>query len=225
MRNVEDIYPLSPTQQGLLFHSLYAPEAGVYVQQLSCVFNGKLNVEVFIQCWERAVERHPLLRTSFAWERLEEPLQVVLREVALPSVRQDWRGLSEAQQRERLRDFLREDREQGFDVSGAPLMRVAFIRTGEDACRFVWTSHHLLLDGWSLFLLLEEVFVLYEARCRGEELRLLPVRAYRDYIAWLQQQDLAAAEAFWRRTLKGFDAPTQLRVGKPHGASAGGGDD
>jgi len=218
-RNIEDIYPLSPMQQGMLFHSLYAPETGVYFEQSSYTLRGDLNIPAFERAWQRVIDRHPVLRTAFVWEGLDEPLQVVHRRVELPLEKQDWRGLSEDEQETRLEAFLQADRERGFDLGKAPLIRLTLIRTADDVYHFVWSHHHLLLDGWSQPILVREVFALYEAFQRGQDISLPPVRPYRDYIAWLQRQDIAEAEAFWRRTLKGFTAPTPLTVdvlSRPH---------
>ncbi|HEY7489757.1 MAG TPA: amino acid adenylation domain-containing protein, partial [Candidatus Tectomicrobia bacterium] len=208
-RDLEDIYPLSPMQEGMLFHSLYAPESGVYITQVTCTL-GSLHVTALQDAWQRVVERHPILRTAFIWKGLDRPLQVVRRRVRLPLAQCDWRGLSPSEQTERLQAYLDTDRRRGFELSTAPLMRVALLRIAEDTHQLVWTNHHLLLDGWSTSLLLKEILAFYAAFCGGQDLRLTPSRPYRDYIAWLQQQDLARAEAFWRQFLKGFQAPTLL---------------
>ncbi|HWS55030.1 MAG TPA: condensation domain-containing protein, partial [Pyrinomonadaceae bacterium] len=218
MQNVEDIYTLSPMQQGMLFHALYAPNSGAYVEQITCTFTGELNREAFREAWRRVLELHPILRTAFLWEGLDEPLQVVRQEVELAEDYQDWRALSPAGQQERLKGFLEEEREQGFELARAPLTRYTLIRSGEDAHTFVWMFHHLILDGWSLPLVLRDFFISYAAACRGEEPDAPSPRPFRDYIEWLRQQDLTAAEQFWRRTMEGFTAPTPLGVDR--GANA-----
>src|SRR5262249_34676510 len=109
---IEDIYPLSPMQQGLLFHSLYSEGTGVYVQQMSCTFEGKLNASAFERAWQRIMDRHAILRTAFVWDDLEEPVQVVQRNAALPLDRQDWRSLSDAEQEARLAQLFEDDRRQ-----------------------------------------------------------------------------------------------------------------
>jgi len=211
-RNIKDIYPLSPMQQGMLFHSLYDPESGMYFEQSSWTLRGDLDVPAFERAWRRVVERHSALRTAFLWEELDEPLQVVCRQVELELEEQDWRGFDESEQQSRLEVFLSHDRERGFGLDKAPLMRLALIRLDDNAYHFVWSHHHLLLDGWSQPILFQEVFGFYEAFSQGQDLHLPPPRPYRDYIAWLQQQDGAETEAFWRRTLQGFTAPTPLTV-------------
>ena len=220
-RGIEDIYPLSPTQQGLLFHTLRDPSSGVYVEQMTIRIARRLDVEAFKVAWGEVTSRHPPLRTSFAWAGLDQPLQIVHAGVSLPWVEEDWRGAPAPEQQARVEAFLREDRARGFDLARAPLMHMALFRLSDDAHQFVWTHHHLLLDGWSLPALLKELFALYDAACGGAPAALPPPPPYRDYIAWLAQQDLARAEAFWRQALRGFSAPTPLvvdRLPAPAGA-------
>ena len=209
---IEDLYPASPVQQGMLFHTLHAPESGVYVEQLGLVIEETLDVAAFEQAWQQLVDRHAILRTAFVWRDTEVPLQVVHTRVTLSWERQDWRELSPAGQRSRWEAFLAADRRRSFAVAAAPLLRLALIRLGERSYRFLWTHHHVLLDGWSNAILLREVFRFYEAACRREPLQLAPPHPFREYIAWLERQDMAAAEELWRRNLAGFSAPTPLGV-------------
>ena len=209
---VEDLYPLTPTQRGMLFHTLYAPQSGVYFQQEGFRLRGAFDLAAFRRAWERVLERHPVLRTAIVWEGIDEPVQVVFRQVRLPLEQHDWRATPPAEQRARLERFMEADRERGFDPLVAPLMRLALIRLADDAHEFIWSRHHLLLDGWSVSLVLKEVFVCYAAFRQGREPPLEQPRPYRNYLAWLQQQDVARAEAFWRATLAGFRVPTPLGV-------------
>jgi amino acid adenylation domain-containing protein len=209
---IENIYPLSPVQQGMLFHTLLAPGSGVYLQQRSCTLHGPLDVTQFRKAWERVVQRHAVLRTAFSWEHRVEPFQVVYRQVGFPWEQHDWRGLAEPEQAEQLETLLARDREQGFDLARAPLTRLILIQLADDVHQFIWSHHHLLLDGWSLGLVLKEVLTDYEALCRGQLPDQIGRRPYADYIAWLGQQDVTQAETFWRQTLKGFRTPTPLGV-------------
>src|ERR1041385_769363 len=214
-QSIEDVYPLSPMQQGMLFSSLYAPDSGVYFTQVLCSLRGPLNVPALDTAWAKVLERHSILRTAFIWEGMDEPLQVVQRQVKFPLDQYDWTSIPEGELRQRLEVFLKEDRRRGFNLSKAPLMRFILIRTGEDSYQFIWCYHHLLIDGWCHVIILREVFAYYEALRQGQPLELKPVRPYRDYIAWLQQQDRAAAEAYWREHLRGFTTPTPLGIDRP----------
>jgi NRPS condensation-like uncharacterized protein len=214
LRNVEDAYELSPLQQGLLFHSLYAPESGVYVLQNEWLLRGEINLKAFEQAWQQAVNRHSVLRTCFLWEDLNKPLQVVRQSVKLRIAIEDWSELSDSEQQARLVGFLKADRRQGFELSRAPLLRLALLRLDDEHHRLIWSTHHLLLDGWSGPLILKEVFILYRGLCRNEPVQLAPVRPYRDYIFWLQSQSLEKAERYWREKLRGFRSPTTLALGR-----------
>ncbi|MBN3897944.1 MAG: amino acid adenylation domain-containing protein [Nostoc sp. NOS(2021)] len=210
MNNIDDLYELSPMQQGMLFHTLYAPESEVYFEQLLCILQGELNFPAFEQAWQQVVARHPVLRSSFYWEEIEKPLQMVSKQVDLPWVKLDWRHLTADEQQQYIGDFLLGDRQKGFELDVAPLMRFTVIQLEDYTYQFIWSHHHILFDGWSMQIVLKEVLAFYEAHQRGEHLRLIPSRPYREYINWLQQQDIAQAEDFWQKKLQGFEASTLL---------------
>ncbi len=218
----EERYPLSPLQHGLLFHVLLEPGTEAYFEQRSWTLTGALDAHALRQAWALVLERHPALRTDFQWEGLEEPLQVVRTGVSLPWSELDWRGVPAGERPHRLESFLREDRARGFDLTRAPLLRFTLIQLEEQAHRFVWSFHHLLLDGWSLARVLSEVLEAYAALVRGEAWR--PPRApdFRSYIEWLGRRRPERDEAFWRELLAGVDAPTPLpgegESGAVHGA-------
>ena len=214
-KEVADIYPVSPMQGGLLFHSLYDPSSAVYFETLSCRLVGPLDVDAFEQAWRSLVERHAVLRTAFVGQELETPLQVVLRHAELPFERHDWRAVPPPEQEERFLALQQADRARGFDFSKPPLMRLSLVRLGDQEHRLILSNHHVLFDGWSRQVLLNEIFASYDALSRHEPVRVEPVRPYRDYIAWLRRQDLGKAEAYWRGRLAGFEAPTPLGVDRP----------
>ena len=219
MKNVENIYPLTPMQQGMLFHTVYAPDSDVYRVQVIATMRGHLNVSALKQAWKFAVQRHAVLRTGLMWENLDEPLQIVRKQVEVPWEESDWSKLGPSDQEARLADFLRADRNSSLKLSKAPVMRLLLLHLADDTHKLIWTTHHVLIDGWSVSLLFREVFVAYEAINEGREPGFEPTRPFSDYVSWLQQQDLSAAESFWRETLKGFTAPTQ--IGVKHGDAAG----
>lgn len=210
LENTEDFYPLSPLQEGMLFHALYSPDGGEYISQISCVMRGDLNVMAFKQALHQVVQRHAALRTFFLWEGIKQPVQVVQKHLDLLWEDLDWRGLSREVHIEQLAAYLVREQTRGFDLSRAPLMRLALIRMSDDEYQFVWTYHHILLDGWSGTLVSRDIISFYRALSRDEDLQLPKPRPYRDYIAWLQQQDLASAEKYWREALKGFTTATPL---------------
>ncbi|MCF4968894.1 non-ribosomal peptide synthetase [Nostoc sp. CMAA1605] len=214
-RNIEDIYPLSPMQAGMLFESLYAPDSPTYFEQSIYNLSGQLNLSAFEQAWQQVIARHSILRTGFVWEQLPQPLQVVYRQVDVKLQTYDWRHLSAQQQQQKIESLLQSQRHQGFQLSTAPLMHLSLIQLSADSYQFVWNFHHLLLDGWSVPVIFQDLLYFYRAILQGETQTIPPVLSYRNYIAWLQQQDLTKAQEFWRQKLQGFTAPTPLTVDKP----------
>jgi amino acid adenylation domain-containing protein len=200
---IEDVYPLAPAQEGMLFHSLEAPGSGLYVNQLRVDVEG-LDPERLARAWRAMVERHPALRTGFLWRAgMGRPLQLVFEEAEPPVERLDWRGLKDLERR--LDEYAREELARGFDWLRPPLARLGLIRTGGDRHHLVWTRHHILLDGWSDSRLIGEWLQHYA----GETLPP-PGPGYGHYLRWLERQDAGAAEAFWKSELAGQEGPTLL---------------
>lgn len=219
-KDIESIYPLSPTQEGIIFHTLYEPESTIYFEQFQLTIHGNLDQGIFERAWQLLVERHSALRTLFVWKNRKQSVQVVRKKVNLPWCNLDWRMFPQQEQEIRLNSFLDSDRKQGFELDKAPLMRFTLIRVADESYEFVWSFHHLLVDGWSWPIIFKELFALYESIQNGQQLYLAPSRPYRDYINWLQQQDLAGAKVFWQQNLEGFTAPTPLIVERAIGQSS-----
>jgi amino acid adenylation domain-containing protein len=207
---IEDSYVLTPMQEAMLFQSLFAPHAGMYVRQMIFSMRESINLLALKRAWQAVIQRHGSLRTKLRWENLEVPVQEVLREVEVPFDSQDWRGASPAEQQRRLEQFLALDRRRGFSLTEAPLIRLALIRFGNEDYRLIWTFHHVISDGRSDVLVSKEVFAHYEAFCEGKELQLPDAPSYRNYGAGLRQQDTSLQESFWRRRLSGFTTPTYI---------------
>ena len=202
-------------QQGMLFHSLYAPDSGVYIIEMSFEIHGKLNVAEFEQAWQIAIDKHPVLRTAFVWEKVEKPLQVVGRKVKLPITVINWLSLEKSTQNQELEELLQNQRKKGFNLSKAPLMRLLLIHKQPHIYQFIWIYHHILLDGWSIPFVLQDVLASYSAISKAESVLNRPFnkfRPYKDYIVWLLSQNLSEAEQFWRKNLAGFLAPIPFQV-------------
>ena len=209
---VEDIYPLSPLQAGLLFHTLLEPNSGIYFEQLTCELHGTLDEAAFARTWKLLAERHSILRTAFVWKGQREPVQVVHVTLELPWHKEDWRGVDAQLHAGKLAAFLAEDRRRGFELNRAPLMRIATIRLADNLWQLVSSHHHILLDGWSFPLLLREFGDAYRAFCAGTGPNLAPARPYSSYVAWLKKRDSAKAETFWRGQMRGFTSPTPISI-------------
>ncbi|MFD7192945.1 amino acid adenylation domain-containing protein, partial [Streptomyces sp. NPDC059914] len=209
-RDVEDIYPLTPMQSGMLFHTLAEPDSGAYFEQMSFRMDGVAEPELLEKAWQHVTDHLEILRGAVVWEQVEQPLLVVRRNVVQPVRHLDWRLLSGDEQDRALARHLAEDRELGIDLSAAPMVRIAVARTSDTSVRVVRTSHHVLLDGWSTFQMLDELTRAYRALLAGERPALPSRRPFGTYVEWLQGQDLTEAEAYWRGLLDGFDQPTAL---------------
>ncbi|HSS48019.1 MAG TPA: condensation domain-containing protein, partial [Thermoanaerobaculia bacterium] len=207
---IEDIYPLSPLQQGILFHALLAPQADVYLRQVSYQIDSQLDVSAFERAWQATVDRHGVLRSCFVWEKRDEPQQVVFRKVKVPFERCNLRGLAPDERQRRVEDLLAAERGHPFKLSKAPLLRVTLAELSADRFRCVFTYHHLVLDGWSLARVLGEVAELYHGFSQQRPVDLPPSRPFADYVAWVRRQDMAATEAFFREHLRGFSTPTPV---------------
>ncbi len=207
---VEDVYPLTPLQEGLLFHTLLAPSGGAYHDQFSAILRGPLDPDTLARAWRSVAANHAIFRTAFAWQTGKAPLQVVGRRAETPFVTLDWREADAATQAARRAQLMADDVRQGFDPSKAPLTRITLVRL-EDATWFLlWSRHHLLLDGWSVSLVLREWLTTYQALLTGNPAPLSSAPPFRNYLGWLQKQDGARAEAFWRRELGDLSQPTPL---------------
>src|SRR5262249_19606998 len=189
--------------------TLYQPESQMGMEQMHCRLEGVLDLAALKHAWQQVLARHSVLRTAFAWQGLTQMLQIVQSEVELPWVYHDWRDRASEQQQQ-LEAFLAADSARGFDPAVAPLLRCTLLQLDDQVYYFVWSYHHLLFDGWSMPLLLQELFTLYDSHRQNVEAALPPTRPYRDYLAWLGQQELAEAESYWRAQLKGFTTPTPL---------------
>ena len=215
---LEEVLPLTPLQEGLLFHALYDTQGlDLYTVQIVLELEGPLDSEVLRVAAEALLERHANLRASFVHEGLSRPVQVIRAEVALPWSEVDLSGLGAGQCEERLGQLLAQERSVRFELGRGPLVRFSLIRLGANRHRLLLSNHHLLMDGWSLPVLVRELFELYKHGGRSGALgRVTP---YRDYLGWIAGQDRQGARAAWQRALEGLEEPTRLAAAEP-GAGA-----
>ncbi|WP_424893165.1 amino acid adenylation domain-containing protein [Streptomyces sp. XH2] len=210
--DLEEILPLSPLQEGLLFHSAFDDQLpDVYTVQLVLGLQGQLNAAALQSAAAALLRRHANLRAGFRQEDADHPVQVIPREVALPWREVDLSGRSDQDSEPELARLLTEDRARRFDPARPPLLRFTLIRTGPAHHRLVFTHHHLLLDGWSLPILMRELFALYtQSSGSGDGTALPSPVPYRNYLTWLVSRDRDAAEKAWREALTGIEEPTLL---------------
>ncbi|MFJ9034843.1 amino acid adenylation domain-containing protein, partial [Streptomyces sp. NPDC102274] len=217
-RDIEDVYPLTPLQSGMLFHSLNAPGSAAYLEQFTFVMDGVADLDALARAWQRVVDASDALRVSIAWEGLSEPVQIVHRRAEIPVTRVDWTGRSEAERSELLAALVAEDRAAaGLDPGSAPLTRVTLARLPGERVQVLWSFHHMLLDGWSSAAVLSDVAVEYAAQYAAlvsegaPRPADRPVRGtFREHLRWLAGRDQEAGREFWRSRLAGFEEPSAL---------------
>ncbi|MGY1433609.1 non-ribosomal peptide synthetase [Streptomyces reniochalinae] len=209
LEDAQDIYPLVPLQQGMLFHARLAPGEHTYTEQQ--VYRAPAgDTRHLEEAFSQVAERHAALRTTFAWRKLSEPVQIVHRHAPLDVRHRDLSTLEGEERDAAWEALLREDLEEGFSLSRTPPVRVTLVRTEEPRPRVVLSFHHLLMDGWSVAVLLDEVRTAYSARLRGQPCALPPAVPYRRFVEWTRGQDPGAAEDFWRKELAGLRRPGRL---------------
>ncbi|NQZ08155.1 MAG: amino acid adenylation domain-containing protein [Algicola sp.] len=215
---LEDIYPATPMQQGLLFHS--AMDNDAYVTQLMLNLydtkeggldcEGDLDSANYQMAWQQVVARHASLRTAFASDDSGVMQQLVFSSAQLPWHQQDLSELTPEQQNQTIESYRLEDKQQGFDTTEAPLMRFGLWSLGEGRWQVLWSHHHALIDGWCLPIILAQVNQTYQALQANMPLQLPLTKPYRDHVAWLQSRDIQTAQDFWQKQLSGIEAPTPL---------------
>ena len=213
--DVEDIYPLTPLQAGMLFHSLVDPDSGAYVDQVRLTLDGVPDPDALAEAFRQVADRTPVLRTRLVWDGVDEPVQVVHRHVDLAITHHDLRPLTDDARAAVLGELLARDRADRLDPAHAPLTRLAIVRTGDDRVELVWSTHHVLLDGWSTGQVFAEVVAHHAAISRGLPAAVPARRPFRDYLTWLAAQDTDAADTYWRTVLAGFDTPTTIPYDRP----------
>ncbi|MBU7319853.1 amino acid adenylation domain-containing protein, partial [Paenibacillus oleatilyticus] len=210
MGELENVYTLTPMQKGMLFHNLMDSESGAYFEQVTFDLQGSFDVGAFSKSLDLLVQRHEALRTNFISGWKDEPVQIVFRDRGCELHYEDVSGLPEAEREKFAADFAALDKAKGFDLAQDSLMRVAILRTGDQAHHFIWSHHHILMDGWCMFSMIKEVFDSYFAFYEQRQPELAPVTPFAQYIEWLEKQDTNAASSYWSDYLAGYDQQTLL---------------
>ncbi|MGG1696739.1 non-ribosomal peptide synthetase [Bacillus zhangzhouensis] len=208
---VQDMYYLSPMQEGMLFHTLHHQEKGFYVEQMDMNVKGTLRHDLLEKSMNIIVERYDIFRTVFLHEKVKRPVQVVLKKRPFTLDVVDMQDLSEDEQLVRIEAFKQKDQLRGFDLSKDSLMRASVFKTGPASYRWIWSYHHILLDGWCFGLVVQELFAIYHALLHDLPYKLEPVKPYKEYIQWLEKQDKQASLQYWQQSLAGFDGQSTFK--------------
>jgi amino acid adenylation domain-containing protein/non-ribosomal peptide synthase protein (TIGR01720 family) len=210
MAQVEDIYPLSSMQQGLLMHTLLEPNSGIYFMQDRYCIDSEIDLPRFRSAWQEVIQRHDALRASFDLDQQGDMLQIIHRHAPLRLDYLDWSARPLDQHEADLQRLLEQERQQGFDLLVRPPFSLRLIRRAPQQYWFILSNHHILIDAWCRSLLLQDFFALYQGKPIAP-----PAARYRDFIAWLQEQGEEAALQAWREELQGVEQPTWLPYDRP----------
>ncbi|QHZ48658.1 non-ribosomal peptide synthetase [Bacillus sp. NSP9.1] len=209
--HVQDIYYLSPMQEGMLFHTLLHPGQGFYIEQISMQVKGSFQKEILEKSMNVIIDRYDIFRSVFVHEKMKRPVQVVLKQRTFAVQEIDLSGLSEKEQNEKIEEYKQKDKEKGFQLAKDIPMRTAIFKKGTDHYEWVWSYHHILLDGWCFGVVVQELFKVYNALRDNKPYSLPPVKPYKEYIKWLEQQDKQTSLAYWQTYLDGFEGQTTFR--------------
>ncbi|MGE7991997.1 non-ribosomal peptide synthetase [Pseudomonas sp. NPDC089554] len=212
---IEDVYPLTPMQEGLLLHTLLEPGTGIYYMQDRYRINSALDPQRFTAAWQAVVARHEALRASFSWNAGEAMLQIIHKPGNTPVDYQDWRELDDTAQEARLQALHKAEREAGFELLREAPFHLRLVRVADERYWFMMSNHHILIDAWCRSLLMNDFFELYQALGEGRQAQLPVPPRYRDYIGWLQRQDLNEARGWWQANLAGFERATAIPSDRP----------
>jgi hypothetical protein len=210
----EKIYALAPLQEGLLFHALHDTGSDQYCVQMEWLYEGNLDVAALKAAWSDLINQHDILRTRFEWNSLECPIQMVQNTVALPWFDSDLSDMSESDQAQSIASYLEKDRFTGFDLTKPCAMRLHLLKLSVNRHQFIWTNHHILLDGWCLPILMGQLEHFYQGHVSGSSAAVQQGIPYERYINWIESKNKREAEDFWRSQLSPIESATNPGIQK-----------
>ena len=211
--NIEDILPLTPMQESMLFQYLKSPQSEAYFEQLCLTLHGQIQSEVFRQAWEFVAETNEILRTVFRWDKLEQPIQVVLKKKDIPIRECDFTSFDHPQIQEMIAQVRDQDREEKIDLRTAPF-RITLCKSEDEVFEMIISNHHILYDGWSNGILLDEFIEAYNRFFEGAIPNRPQKNQFKDFIKWQREQDKEGQQQYWGKYLQGFDTRTPLPLAR-----------
>jgi amino acid adenylation domain-containing protein len=206
--NVEDVYSLSPLQEGMLFHHILEEISTAYFVQTAVTLNGEVDVELLELTFNKIIERYDILRTIFTYKKTKKPRQVVLKQGKIDVLFMDISHLGESESRDFTARFRQKDERRGFDLTSEIPMRISLLKIGPSRFILVWSFHHIVMDGWCQGIIFKDVMAIYGALRSGESVHLKSVTPYKEYILWLEKQDRETGLNYWKIYLEGKEQQT-----------------
>ena len=208
-KNIEDILPLTPIQEGMLFHYLKNPEGDHYFEQLSLNMSGEIDPEIMKMAWDYVRETNEALRTVFRWDKLERPIQIILKNHDIPFEYHDLTRLENASKMVQISEIKRRNIREGINITKTPL-RVALFKLHKNKYQLVISNHHIIYDGWSSGIVLSELFEVYKNIIQGTLSKKIDKPKFKEFIRW--NQNIEVQRNYWKQYLKGIDTSTKLPI-------------
>ena len=205
---IEKIYPLNNMQQGMLFHSLKDTNSNAYTEQLVISLEGKVDLDVITDLFNKVINKHEVLRSLFEYEICSNYKQVVMEKVHVDINYHDVRENVDKEQW--LDEFISEDRNNGFNLAKELPTRISLIRIKDNSYKIVWTHHHIILDGWSVGIILEDIFDVYKHIKVDKNYLVESKNNYEEYIKWLNSQDKEEGIEYWAKYLEGYNREVMI---------------
>ncbi|MDQ1352897.1 MAG: tyrocidine synthetase, partial [Acidobacteriota bacterium] len=211
-KDIENILSLTPLQEGMLFHYLQNPQSPFYFEQLSLEISGVIDHKLFEEAWNVVIKTNEMLRVVFRWDKVDNPVQIVLKEHEFQPRYIDIPGTDTGERKERLEQIKQKDAQEKFDLQEVPF-RVTLCKIEKDKYVMILSNHHILYDGWSNGIILKEFFKVYHKLRHGKGSRKVPIKpSFNEFIKWSQNQDKNKQQQFWREYLAGIETPTVLPI-------------
>ncbi len=208
--DVKDMYFLTPMQEGMLLYYVMDKTSPVYFEQTAYHIHGELDHKLFEQAYKQISDRYDILRTIFVHEKVQRPIQVVLKNRSASVYYKNISGLDKDEQERWLKEFKNKDKEKGFDLQKDILIRLSILQTAHKRYEIIWSFHHIIMDGWCINILVKDIMLAYHCLLHGREVNLPPAKPYKNYIKWLEEQDKEKGLDYWREYLAHYEDPAVI---------------
>ncbi len=208
--NIKDIYPLSPMQHGILFHTLADESLGMYFEQIAITLSGQIDLDLFQKSFNAVIKEYDVLRTMFIYKNVKKPVQLVLKDRKTDIRFEDISTKAGLEKTEYIEKFKKQDMEKGFDLSRDILIRMSIIKTDERSCEIIVSFHHIIMDGWSLGVIIKDILANYELLKDKKELKIIDAKPYSDFIKWIENQEIEEGFSYWKKHLEGYEQKAEI---------------
>jgi amino acid adenylation domain-containing protein len=208
--NIKDIYPLSPMQHGILFHTLADESLGMYFEQITITLAGEIDLDLFEKSFNAVIKEYDVLRTMFIYKNVKKPVQLVLKDRKTYIHFEDISTKADLEKTKYIETFKKQDMENGFDLSKDILIRISIIKTDERSCEVIVSFHHIIMDGWSLGVIIKDILENYKLLKDKKKLKIIDAKPYSNFIKWIENQEIEEGFSYWNKHLEGYDQKAEI---------------